>query len=81
MQAADDAMQMDVHIVLYPVCTTKKMTCVTATVPKIRFVWTCFFSHSMKIHDLLLSAVVVSLHYLAQMSLTVTCGKTLTPVT
>ena len=26
IQAADDAMQMDVHIALYPVCTTKKMT-------------------------------------------------------
>ena len=37
-QAADDTMQMRVHITLYPFCTTKKITHVTATVPKIRFV-------------------------------------------
>jgi len=41
---------------------------VTATVPKMRFVCRCFFSHSMKVRDLLLSAVIVSLHYLPQMS-------------
>jgi len=31
-------MQIDVHITLYPCYTTKKMTHVTATVPKMRFV-------------------------------------------
>jgi len=31
-------MQIDVHITLYLSYTTKKMTHVTATVPKIRFV-------------------------------------------
>jgi len=30
-------MQIDVHITLYPCYTTKKMTHVTATVPKMRF--------------------------------------------
>ena len=33
-RAADDTMQMGVHITLYPFYTTKKMTYVTATVPK-----------------------------------------------
>ena len=37
-QAADDIMQMGVHIRLYPFYTTKKMIHVTATVPKMRFV-------------------------------------------
>jgi len=31
-------MQIDVHITLYPCYTTKKMTHVTAAVPKMRFV-------------------------------------------
>ena len=31
-------MQIEVHITLYPYYTTKKMTHVTATVPKMRFV-------------------------------------------
>jgi len=31
-------MQIDVHITLYPCYTTKKMTHVSATVPKMRFV-------------------------------------------
>jgi len=31
-------MQIDVHITLYPCYTTKKMTHVIATVPKVRFV-------------------------------------------
>jgi len=31
-------MQMDVHISLYPFYTTKRMTHVSATVPKMRFV-------------------------------------------
>jgi len=31
-------MEIDVHITLYPSYTTKKMTHVTATVPKMRFV-------------------------------------------
>ena len=31
-------MQIDVHITLYPCYTTKIMTHVTATVPKMRFV-------------------------------------------
>jgi len=31
-------MQIDVHITLYPCYTTKKMTHVTARVPKMRFV-------------------------------------------
>ena len=31
-------MQIDVHITLYPCYTTKKMTHVTAKVPKMRFV-------------------------------------------
>jgi len=31
-------MQIDVHIKLYPCYTTKKMTHVTATVPKMRFI-------------------------------------------
>jgi len=30
-------MQIDVHLTLYPCYTTKKMTHVTATVPKMRF--------------------------------------------
>jgi len=30
-------MQTDVHITLYPCYSTKKMTHVTATVPKLRF--------------------------------------------
>jgi len=30
-------MQIDVHITLYPCYTTKEMTHVTATVPKMRF--------------------------------------------
>ena len=37
-QAADDTMQMGVHIRLYHFYTTKKITHVTATVPKLRFV-------------------------------------------
>jgi len=37
-QAADDTMQMGVHITLYPFYTTTKMIHVTATVPKMRFV-------------------------------------------
>jgi len=35
-QAADDTMQIGVHITLYPFYTTNKMT--HATVPKMRFV-------------------------------------------
>jgi len=31
-------MQIDVHITLYPCYTTKKMTHITATVPKMRLV-------------------------------------------
>jgi len=31
-------MQIDVHIMLYPCYTTKKMTHITTTVPKMRFV-------------------------------------------
>jgi len=31
-------MQMDVHITLYPCYATMKMTHITATVPKMRFV-------------------------------------------
>ena len=31
-------MQIDVHVTLYPCYTTKKMTHVTATVPKMRIV-------------------------------------------
>jgi len=37
-QAADDTIQMGVHVRLYPFYTTKKMTHVTATVPTMRFV-------------------------------------------
>jgi len=37
-QAADDTMQMGVHIMLYYFYTTKKITHVTTTVPKMRFV-------------------------------------------
>jgi len=44
-QAADDTMQMGVHIRLYPFYTTKKMTHVTATVPKMRFVGSKVSSH------------------------------------
>jgi len=37
-QAADNTMQMGVHIRLYHFYTTKKITHVTATAPKTRFV-------------------------------------------
>jgi len=37
-QAADDTMQMGVHITLYTFYTTKKMTHVSAADPKMRFV-------------------------------------------
>jgi len=33
-----------------------------------------FFSHRVEVRDLLQSAVIVSLHYLPQISSTVTCG-------
>ena len=42
----------------------------------------CFFSHSIKLNGLPLSAVTVSLHYLPRcLCSTVTCGKTPTTVT
>jgi len=37
-QAADDTMQMGVHITLYPIYTTKKITHVAVTAPKTHFV-------------------------------------------
>jgi len=37
-QAADDTMQIGVHITLYPIYATKKITHVKATAPKMRFV-------------------------------------------
>jgi len=43
--------------------------------PKNAFGWhQGFFSHCIKVRDLLQSAVIASLHYLPQMSSTVTCG-------
>jgi len=55
---------MDVHLTLYPFYTTKKITNVTATVPKHVPRWQqCFFSHRIKLRGLLLSAVIVSLHH------------------
>jgi len=73
-QAADDTMQMGVHITLCPFYTAKKMTQhLTATVPKMRFVGSkVSFSHRIKVRDLLQSAVIVSLHYAPQMSSKVT---------
>jgi len=40
-------MQIDVHITLYGCYTTKKMTHVTATVPKMRFVGSNVFFHTV----------------------------------
>jgi len=49
-QLADNPMQMGVHISLYPFYTTKKMTRVTATVPKMRFVGSKVSSHIVQKH-------------------------------
>jgi len=44
------------------------MTHVTVTIPKHALLWQqYFFLHRIKLRDLLLSAVIVSLHYLLQM--------------
>jgi len=40
-------MQIDVHITLYPCYTTKKMSHVTATVPKMRFVGSSVSFHTV----------------------------------
>jgi len=40
-------MQLDVHITLYPCYTTKKMTHVTATVPKMRFLGSSVSFHTV----------------------------------
>jgi len=40
-------MQIDVHITLYPCHTTKKMTHVTATAPKMRFVGSNISFHTV----------------------------------
>ena len=40
-------MQIDAHITLYPCYTTKKMTYVTATVPKMRFLGSNVFFHTV----------------------------------
>jgi len=40
-------MQIDVHITLYPCYTTKKMTHVTATVPKMRFLRSSVSFHTV----------------------------------
>jgi len=44
-QAADDRIQIGVHITLYPFYTTKKIINVTATVPKMHFVGSKIFFH------------------------------------
>ena len=55
------------HNVL-PLLHHKKMTHVTVTIPKHALLWQqYFFLHRIKLRDLLLSAVIVSLHYLLQM--------------
>ena len=46
-QAADDTVQMGVHIRLYHFYTTNKITYVTATVPKMRFVGSKVSFHIM----------------------------------
>jgi len=84
-------MQMDVHKTLYPFNTTNKMPHVTATVPKcaslavMLLFHSCFFSHRIKLRGLLLSTVIVSLHFLLNcprcLHSTVACGKTPTAVT
>jgi len=66
-QVADVAMQIDVHKTLYPFYTTKKMLHVTVEVPNEALLWQQCFSHSTKLRGLLLSAVIVWLHYLPQM--------------
>jgi len=72
---SDYSMQIDVHKTLYPLCTTKKMRYVTASVTNIALRWRSngsfslmLFSYSLKLHDLPLSAVTVSLDYLRKMS-------------
>jgi len=68
-QAADDTMQMGVHIRLYHFYTTKKITHVTATVSKMRFVGNkVSWQHRIEVRDLLQSAVIASLHYLPQIA-------------
>jgi len=66
---AEDTMQIVVHKALYPFYIAKKMPYVTASVTKIAILWQeCFFSHSIKLCDLLRSAVTVLLHYLPEIS-------------
>jgi len=51
-QAADDAMQMDIHITLYPVYTTKKGPPCYGNSPKNALrLQQCFFSHSVEVRD------------------------------
>jgi len=57
-QVDNYSMQMDVHKTLYPLCTTKKMRYVTATVTKnVLRSQQCFFSHGLKLRGLPSSAV------------------------
>jgi len=68
-------MQMGVHITLYPFYTTKENDPCYGNSPKNALRWQQgFFSHRIKVRDLLQTAVIVSLHYVPQMSSKVTCG-------
>jgi len=65
-QVAVDAMQMDVHETLHPFYITKNAQCYgnclkkCASLAALLLFHPCFFSHSMKLRGLLLSAVIVS---------------------
>ena len=83
IRAAADAMQMDVHRVLYPVCTTKKMSpmlrqqsqkCASFADVSFHIVWKCV----TYCYQQSLSRCITCHRYLLSI---VSCGKTLTPVT
>jgi len=59
-QAADDTMQMDVHIMLYPFYTTKKILQVMETVPEMRF-----FGSSASFHAVYNNVIAVTAALLA----------------